>query len=321
MKVTTNISECGYNIVLDKGKNIIEANNKNIDFSLTISSLNKIDLTLKNNLYPYDTNISNIAFLYTFDPIQTIVKKNNNVNMLIYSILSVYMEMPEATIYLYTSLVDDVNKIFKNFNIKSLLIKQIDDVYLTEGIDNKFAKIGHARIYLIPYLLKTTNKHIIYMDNDTLIRSGGRYAVMNMLKTLEHPIGYISESYMTIYQWLEASSMIKDKKILGEMCRGYGEKNTINNGLLVFPNNKKSLDFSISIEKIYNYYLNKYEYFYGLDMFIFSLMVHKYKYNDQTVVSLLGSKTLIHYYSFKFSFMFEVRDELYKYCKNNLIDI
>lgn len=320
MKVIANKSiETGYNIICEKTNKKIETNKEHNCF-LKIKTTDKIDLSLKKKNYKPNDLAKNILFFYTFDPIKTIIQMDNNINMLLYSLLSVYNEMPESCIYLYTSKKDLMIDMTNKLNIQTLEIKEIDKTYLTDGVENKFAQIGHARIFLIPYLLKTTNKHIIYMDNDTMIRDFGRNYVLNLLKKITNPIGYMLETYITLDEWVECSSNIKDKKIIGEMCRGYSKFNTINNGLLVFPNNELSINFANQVEKLYGYYLNKYGYFYGLDMFIFSLLMHNYNFKLSNINSLMGINGLFHYNIFKLSLIIHIRDEITKYFKKNNIN-
>lgn len=297
-----------------KSKRDIEENTERHKYKLSVITNNKTDFTLKRIEYKYDPYIENIIFLYTFDPVTTSINRNDNLNMLIYSLLSINNEMPEASIYLYTSKRDELIEIFDKYSIKSLEIRNIDNNHLTLGQENKFAQIGHARIYLIPYLLKTTKKTIIYMDNDTMIKKLGRSTIIRILKTLKNPIGYILETYITLSEWIKISSNIEDDTI-AEMCRGYFNKNTINNGILIFPNNDSSIDFSIQIEKMYNYYLNKYGYFYGLDMFIFSLMMHNYKFKINNIISLMGERVFYHYYLFKIATIKIIDNELSNYHK------
>jgi hypothetical protein len=311
--------ECGYNIICNKVYNEKKSPKTNIcNYNLSVVTNNKVNFTLIKKNYIYDLDANNLLFLYTFDPIKTAIEKDNNIKMLIYSILSVYMEIPEASIYLYTSESEKMNLIFKTYKILTLTIKQIDKIHLTRGCENKFAQIGHARIYLIPHLLETTKKNIIYMDNDTMIKNFGRSSILQMLKSLINPVGYILETYITLSEWIKLSSNIIDDNIIAEMCRGYYYHNTINNGILIFPNNNISLEFAKHVEKLYSYYETKYGYFYGLDMFIFSLLMHNYNFKFSNINSIIGSRALFHYYLFKVSLGKIVDQELTQYSSKNI---
>ena len=262
---------------------------------------NKFKYLLIKKNYQEDEFAKTLLFVYTFDPQQTCIDKNYNIEMLIYSVLSIYIELPESNIYIYTSKKEELENIFNKYNIPTLSIKEINQKYMTDG-STTFAKIGHSRIYIIPELLDNTNYNLIYMDNDTMVLPGKRNNVLYLLKNVIHPVGFILESHMTVKKWLNMSANINDPNIIEEMCKGYDNYYINNNGIIIYPNNDITKNFAHSKVKIYEYYAKKYGYFYGLDMFIFTLLMYIYKFKILTLNSIIGNSGLLHYYRFKTTF-------------------
>ena len=228
-------------------------------------------------------SLKNIVILYTFDPIDDDKNYEDNIIMLKYSILSVFREIPEADIRVYTSDIEIMREELEKYPVTLYRCK---DSYL-RGDMKTFSKIGHGRVFIIPDILDQ-GKSVVYMDNDTKFNWNSRKSLINFfLKNRSSPACWSAESHMTTHEWC-------NKFEIDPYHIGIVHGHNFNNGLLYFPNSQYSREVAGFILGTYENLYTKYGYSYGLDQIALNKIFYENKCYSK-LCSVHGNP-FFHYY-------------------------
>jgi 1,4-alpha-glucan branching enzyme len=183
---------------------------------------------------------------------------------LVTSIMSLIRELQDrVVIMVWTTTYCRVIEEFTRYGLdglvsdKMILVKQyIPDHYNQTVRDvvapgqKYFNCIGHARLYVTPSLLARFDKPVVYLDNDTGILRGKGKEFIDIVMNCTVPVGFRMEKWTTLYGLYDQMNMLRLIEGWGKNTHSNGitliDKNMmpINNGILIFGNNKHSLDFS-----------------------------------------------------------------------------
>ena len=222
-----------------------------------------------------------MIIVYTFD---YYVSRPVSLDYLIISLTTVTRSLTKYRIIIYTtdvlSLTNCLHMIIKNFNIEirkyipSLFQHTVHHVNWSRYPDG-WNIIGHARVYLIPYLLKEYNQPILYLDCDTGVVL--RDSTLSNLCMIQHPIMNADEIQQVAYIYGSEQYFPPQKIDIKISCLKYLTTNqntyfntvvpsyiydltqtTKNNGILYFPISPDSMSLACEIINVYEHLMNIY---------------------------------------------------------------
>jgi hypothetical protein len=236
--------------------------------------------------------------IYTFDFKIHVESRNKEYMMLGISIQSVIESDPTATILLYTSEDELRRRIKKDFPTVEIRFRQKQSYCETKF----FTCAGHARIATIHEVLKEKEDDVLYLDNDTIIYPDG---IANFVAE-KSPMGYASEDWNLIGGWFGNNDCYRN-----ETSKIYGadmlQKAIINNGVQYFPYTPESLEVAREIEELYKYLLTTCGYYYGLDMAVFSIVMHDHGLAQNLSFKDQVTTTAWHAYLFKYKYLENIK--------------
>lgn len=261
-----------------------------------------------------------VAFIYTFSIMNEDTQKGfNNILMLVWSIITVSIEAPNAPIYIYTNNLDMINYYINQINFPLtkpiIYLRYIEQKYLTQGVKGSFAAAVHSRVHILPELINEIPNILIYMDNDTYLHPKSNIKLKNLINNIgSYPIGCVKE-IDNHYDWIKyMSNRFNQPNTLNKECeltyydgKYYSSCKIINNGIIICPNTKYSRMILNEIRNLYNNLILKYNYFVGFDMLALSLVM--YKYNFIHTLYDYDLNIIKHYFMYNKS---QFADELYK---------
>ncbi|VBB17679.1 hypothetical protein YASMINEVIRUS_142 [Yasminevirus sp. GU-2018] len=211
---------------------------------------------------------SKFITLYTFDDDNS----NKSIYYLVCSILSLKRSNVNTHISVWTTQKDELDCVFRRNNIDVDVVEYTPRDFNhkpTRTIKEKYFNcIGHSRVYIIPQLLKTYQKPVVYMDNDTVLACGKGRCFENLVNSLDHPTGFRVERWTSLanlydqcqlksqlLEWMnDYKSKLSNKTLLLNI-----DTPSVNNGIMIFQNTDESIEFLDKLKTIYEDLNSKFE--------------------------------------------------------------
>ncbi|VBB18859.1 family 13 glycoside hydrolase [Yasminevirus sp. GU-2018] len=225
---------------------------------------------------------SDMIMYYTYDHY-----KEEEFMYLVTSIMSIVREIKNVAIIVWTTTYKDVSTLLRKYYLDNVVFvkRYVSSMYghktceIVSPNQKYFNSVGHARIYITPYLQKRYGLPVVYLDNDTGLLQGRGKAFRDLVMRTDRVLGFRMEKWTTLYNLYDEMGGFEVRRWMPKDPDFYtpykieltNKTAPINNGILVFGRGEYSLRFSEFSIKVYEDLTEK----------------HPYKFNDMTAFTLV----------------------------------